>query len=299
MPGDTLGSNNLHPWSRMSHAQRCRVVEQVAEMQCQLLLLHFPAGGALLLKSQFQNPEASGSNHIYPFGRFFIGAVIPYRASGPQLDHGPWNSSVAWVLAAINNYILRLEHAISNPTSAENTPLWTHALNCFKLLYNGATSCFRHPSLSDLNDSKKCPFIISHPDLVRSNVIIAYDDPARITGFIDWEDALLVPMWASTMCSRFIDNDEEEEEELHQIFRTIVRNRVPNYDHIYRIAEGMKLNDFLILANGGYTKTVPGIKTGILGWLDAIDEQYRSYFDELRGYLGRSKCSSKLQTSLY
>jgi hypothetical protein len=39
-------------------------------------------------------------------------------------------------------------------------------------------------------------FVLFHEDIRTNNILVAYDDPTRVVGIVDWEGARVVPMWA-------------------------------------------------------------------------------------------------------
>jgi Ser/Thr protein kinase RdoA (MazF antagonist) len=42
-----------------------------------------------------------------------------------------------------------------------------------------------------------CRPALSHPDFHSSNILVSHDNPAHITGVVDWEFASILPLWAA------------------------------------------------------------------------------------------------------
>jgi len=39
-------------------------------------------------------------------------------------------------------------------------------------------------------------FVLFHEDIRTNNILVAYDDPTRVVGIVDWEGARVLPMWS-------------------------------------------------------------------------------------------------------
>jgi len=42
-----------------------------------------------------------------------------------------------------------------------------------------------------------CRPALSHPDFHSNNILVSSDNPAHITGVVDWEFASILPLWAA------------------------------------------------------------------------------------------------------
>jgi hypothetical protein len=48
----------------------------------------------------------------------------------------------------------------------------------------------------DKIDPSIAHFVLFHEDIRTNNILVAYDDPTRVVGIVDWEGARVLPMWS-------------------------------------------------------------------------------------------------------
>jgi len=65
----------------------------------------------------------------------------------------------------------------------------------FKGLYEAILHLVNHVELLNLWNGSFC---ISHPDLTKNNILVSYETPTNIVGFIDWDGCRILP-WVSTI----------------------------------------------------------------------------------------------------
>ena len=57
-------------------------------------------------------------------------------------------------------------------------------------------------------------FVLFHEDIRTNNILVAYDDPTRVVGIVDWEGARIRPMWSCFEESQVAESDTTPEQYL-------------------------------------------------------------------------------------
>jgi aminoglycoside phosphotransferase (APT) family kinase protein len=90
----------------------------------------------------------------------------------------------------------QIKELISNPEKIQQNRILNGAEEtipdgeAFKTLYESILYLI---SNVELLDQWSAPFSISHPDLTTNNILVSYEDPARVVGIIDWEGTRIQP----------------------------------------------------------------------------------------------------------
>ena len=183
----------------MSSAQRDLFVTQIAEFEAQLLNLRFDQIGSIV-----EDPS-TGEPYV---GRLGLSCVWPYTLTN---DVGPWSSSCDFVRAHIEADLDLFENRpdvwiegrrrCRGMNKDADAPPLEYLKKWFQLFADG----FRRLTLTYPPQDEPCPeapFVIHHPELHVGNVLVAYDDPARVVGVIDWEGTRVGPLWWSIQSFR-------------------------------------------------------------------------------------------------
>ncbi|KIJ57076.1 hypothetical protein M422DRAFT_23190 [Sphaerobolus stellatus SS14] len=170
--------------TKFSEEEQERFFKQVIYIEKQLLELSLPSIGSLM-----DDPVT---------GKCVVGALaslplVPYYDAGVKL--GPWHSSEDLLKGyarhqyefIVNHTIQweeeRLENAFTNG-DGNNPPLFSFFETFYRLYMEG---------VQQLHFDKEVPFVLHELDL--NDFLVAYDDPTRIVGVVDWQSTYALPMW--------------------------------------------------------------------------------------------------------
>ncbi|OBZ75254.1 Altered inheritance of mitochondria protein 9, mitochondrial [Grifola frondosa] len=184
-------------WESLSSAQLQTIISQVARFEGELFQTRFSSIGSLL-----EDPD----------GQFSVGH-LGLSCLLPQSDlHvvGPWTSSLEWIKAYVEVeidlldnkpdewYSQRVDWCIPNGDAkcpVDSLQLSSYFKKWYRLFLRGIEELPMNLDLS-VFDPPVTPFVLFHEELSLSNILVAYDDPARVVGIVDWEGARVVPLWA-------------------------------------------------------------------------------------------------------
>jgi hypothetical protein len=220
--GQIIGQSLAQFYDSMTDAERERVVRQVADYEAQLLCCHFPMIGSLMedKSAAVIRMDRMGHPRILDFAR-------------PE-NSGPWSSSHDFLKAHVRAELELLEGApeIWQRERTKNHSLhWDRAAplgymtSWYRLLQKGLHQWT--PSYPrDDEPSQGAPFVLRHIDLSVTNILVAFDDPTRVVGIIDWEGACVVPLWSTVLGNGFLGSLPRDHK-LHKLRRDIHISREP------------------------------------------------------------------------
>ncbi|KAF8525615.1 hypothetical protein BU17DRAFT_62756 [Hysterangium stoloniferum] len=210
-------------YDSMTDVQLERVVLQVADYEAQLLCCHFPMIGSLIEDTSaaairmdrmghprildYARPENSGP---WPSSHEFLKAYV--RAELELLEGAP----ETWQRERAKNHTL---HGDSDGAPLEYMISWYRLLQ--KGIYQWTPAYPR-----DDEPSQDAPFVLRHIDLSVTNIMVAFDDPTRVVGIIDWEGACVVPLWSTVLGNGFLGSLPRDHK-LHKLRRDIHISREP------------------------------------------------------------------------
>ncbi|KZT04786.1 uncharacterized protein LAESUDRAFT_727644 [Laetiporus sulphureus 93-53] len=192
-----LGRNLADVWLFLTIEQLDIVIPQVANIEAQLLQTRFSAIGSL-------TEVHDGQISVGPLG---LSCTHPLNL---QREYGPWTSFLDWLKAYVVAELESLEseqdewlslrsrwRIINRDAEASIQPI--QHIDYFKTYYHLVIDGMESLDASGC-DSQDCleemPFVLWHEDISLTNILVAYDDPTRIVGLVDWEGASIVPLWA-------------------------------------------------------------------------------------------------------
>ncbi|KZT04790.1 uncharacterized protein LAESUDRAFT_727647 [Laetiporus sulphureus 93-53] len=207
-----FGRSLLDIWHTLTAPQRTAVISQIAQIESKLHQTRFPAIGSL-------RKQADGEISVGPLG---LSCTHAYHL---RRDRGPWTSSMDWLRAYTVAELDLLESApdewaaLRRRARLHNGDAETGAEPCTHLAYFRTYFRLLLDALDTLAavlpkeeyDPPQMPFVLFHEDLSMSNIMVAYDDPARVVGVVDWEGACVVPLWACFGEDHLLDADDDDD----------------------------------------------------------------------------------------
>ncbi|KAK2754792.1 hypothetical protein FQN54_006685 [Arachnomyces sp. PD_36] len=199
--GESLASR----WLSLSTSDIKDVMTQLAKMEEKMFSFRFPAYGSLYYKSDTPGPSVD-----LPTGRFCVGPIAKRQfwfseREKMQLDRGPWmragdylkapaRREAAWISQFAEpkprrTFLLQTDHAID---PSEHVSL----LSKYLLVA---------PYLVPEKEEMSSP-TLRHPDLSLANVLLV-PNSSKILGFIDWQDAAILPLFMQAGYPAFCEND--------------------------------------------------------------------------------------------
>jgi hypothetical protein len=167
--------------------QRVIIMNQVSIFEGELFKTRFPLIGSIYgdLQTGFQ------------VGRLGPSVV---RAHDLSDDRGPWTSIRAylrwyvtgertWLVECTEDY--KVERLRICPDEDPNVHI-----SYFKSLCDILGRIIDNARFLDKIDPSIAHFVLFHEDIRTNNILVAYDDPTRVVGIIDWEGARVIPMWS-------------------------------------------------------------------------------------------------------
>lgn len=131
--------------------------------------------------------------------------------------------------------------------------------------------------------------VLRHVDMSRSNIMVAYDDPGRVVGIVDWEGANVTPLWTCFKADYLLADleglgvTEEEVETLCQIRSEIHVAMQPELPRL--VSPPLGLYGILWLITARYTTKghVRDLNRTFLSWIDKYPAVALA-FEELRKF---------------
>jgi hypothetical protein len=169
--------------------QRVIIMNQVSSFEGELFKTRFS-----LIGSIYGDPQTG----------FRVGRLGPSVRTGHNLsnlnDRGPWTSIRAylrWYVTAERTWLAECtdEYMLVRRRICPDEDPNVHILY-FKSLCDILGRIIDNAQFLDKIDPSIAHFVLFHEDIRTNNILVAYDDPTRVVGIIDWEGARVLPMWS-------------------------------------------------------------------------------------------------------
>ncbi|KAJ5791178.1 uncharacterized protein N7518_008189 [Penicillium psychrosexuale] len=198
-------------WDEMGESNRISIIKRLTQWESELAEISFPASGSLYHKSSLSDHELiSLDPSVDPEGLFCVGpscdSAWPIQHS-PNVHCGPWKTIGDLGESLINRSLLKSPHHLNPklPTSL-NGPLEEHMIT-LGMAKKIMLAVANNPKL--LAQSQPT---LWHTDLHMGNIFVAEDDPAKVTGFIDWQHTSISPLFLHVRWPVFLAPPEDYEE---------------------------------------------------------------------------------------
>lgn len=178
-------------WGDLCFEDRKSIIRQLGHIQSELYKTSFPKSGSI-----FEDSQAP------PGHQFYVGRrAPPVQLERVFLDKGPWTTHIDQLRSFLTEHLNELsenqEYIFNERQKNNKKDLAPSDIDEFKSLYTAV--------LDIVNNSKLFvqwtpTFSLSHPDFSLHNILVAYEEPTRIVGLIDWEGARVQP-WVSLLLS--------------------------------------------------------------------------------------------------
>ncbi|KAE8151314.1 kinase-like domain-containing protein [Aspergillus avenaceus] len=192
---------SLHQkWPSMAGDQRVRCIDAIYRKMKEVVDLRFPAFGSVYFANYL---DLSGT---YPLDEEFcigphcgtrywdcsVGERRYYHSVRP--NQGPWGNIGEFCDGLIDAGLSRLPPSVSN---IDNAPSYHGLSRTHRSLLESARAMLRQISTDHRIAEAAIPLLF-HPDLHKRNIFVSEDDPATITGIIDWQATSIEPaFWYS------------------------------------------------------------------------------------------------------
>ncbi|KAG5338932.1 hypothetical protein C0989_005566 [Termitomyces sp. Mn162] len=214
-------------WFDLGEEEIKSLMDQLAKLESIMMSISFPAGGSIYYTEDLK--RLSGNSGIPLEGPFCIGPDVSlplWYGRREQLDifRGPYKDAKSVMVTGAEKELayldrfglprvpyqhLRREHYNYKKQSPSD-----HAENLYRYLRLA-------PSLVP-NDDALNAFCIRHPDLSDSNVKVSKDaDGLRICSVLDWQHAVVLPLFLHAGMPDIIQNEEDE------VSRSMVEPKLP------------------------------------------------------------------------
>ncbi|KAJ6602452.1 kinase-like domain-containing protein, partial [Mycena vulgaris] len=189
IPGRTLD----RMWPDMSQSQREEVVKSLAGYTVELLRTRFSAIGSLF-------PGVNDETTLGPM----IPTCNPWCfRTDATLDSGPWTTEKDYLLGCINREL----HWISEHPADLNAKWPSDSSPDLAERYKSLLDKLsRRVNTLECLNSGSGPFVLRHPDLNPTNIMVREDDPSVVTAVLDWECANTAPTWAVAQVPEFLSD---------------------------------------------------------------------------------------------
>ncbi|QQK42180.1 kinase-like protein [Penicillium digitatum] len=224
---ELVQGNNLGDiWFELSEKERINLVFQIVQMESRLLSLRFPAGGSLYYCEDLQDKSSwmdisstlpTSKRHFCIGPDTTLGLWYGKRRDLPA-GRGPYIDSLAALTAGAKKEIAyltkfgrplqplqRLRREIYNYQA--QSPL-EHIASLEKYLQIA-------PYLIPQNNSAITRPVMRHPDLQPNNIFVS--DKLEITGLIDWQHSVVLPLFLQCGIPNSLQNYGDEVSESLQI----------------------------------------------------------------------------------
>ena len=208
--------------------QRVIIMKQVSSFEGELFKTRFPLIGSIYGDSQ------TG---------FRVGRLGPSVVRGHELsnvnDRGPWTSVRAylrWYVSAERTWLdeFTKDYTVLRRRICPDEDTNAH-ISYFKSLCDILGRIIDNAQFLDKIDPSIAHFVLFHEDIRTNNILVGYDDPARVVGIIDWEGARVVPMWScfqETQVAERLSTTSEQYMPLRELRRQIMFDMEPGLSQV-------------------------------------------------------------------
>ncbi|KAJ5348736.1 phosphotransferase family protein [Penicillium brevicompactum] len=221
---ELVQGNNLGDiWFELSEKERINLVYQIVRMESRLLSLRFPASGSLYYSKDLQDKSSwidipstqSTSKRHFCIGPdttlgLWYGKRCDLPASrGPSALTAGAKKEIAYLMKFGQPLqpLQRLRREIYNYQTQSH---FEHIASLKKYLHMA-------PYLIPQNNSTITRPVMRHPDLQPNNIFVS--DKLEVTGLIDWQPSVVLPLFLQCGIPRSIQNYSNEVSESLQIPR--------------------------------------------------------------------------------
>ncbi|KAG6848010.1 hypothetical protein H0H93_004203 [Arthromyces matolae] len=233
-------------WFDLQKEEIESLMDQLAELECIMMSISFPAGGSIYYSEDLKS--ISGSASVIPLeGPFCIGPDVSmplWYGRREQLDifRGPYKDAKSVMVTGAQKELAYLDrfgsprvpyqHLHREHYNYKKQPPSDHSKNLHRYLHL-APSLIPHRNDNDSSPSQNT-FCIRHPDLADSNIKVSKDPSSgllRIRSMLDWQHAVVLPLFLHAGMPSFIQNEEDE------VSRSMVEPKLPDasasdFDHL-------------------------------------------------------------------
>ncbi|KAJ5367319.1 hypothetical protein N7541_001260 [Penicillium brevicompactum] len=202
-------------WGEMGESNRLSIIKRLTQWERELAGIRFPAFGSLYHKSSLhgslgEHDLISLDQSVDPEGLFCIGPSCDSAWSmqhSPSVHCGPWKTTSDLGESLLNRSLLRSQHGPNTDLPASlNSPLEEHSIT-LDMAKKVMPAVANNPEL--LAQSQPT---LWHTDLHMGNIFVDEDNPAEVTGFIDWQHASINPLFLQVRWPIFLTPPEDYQE---------------------------------------------------------------------------------------
>ncbi|CAG8900242.1 unnamed protein product [Penicillium egyptiacum] len=195
-------------WNEMGEVNRISIIKRLTQWEHELAEIPFPAYGSLYHKSSLSDHEIIPLDpSVDPEGLFCVGPSCDSRwpmQHSPNVHCGPWKTIGDLGESLINRSILESQHHLNPKLPASlNGPLEEHLIT-LGMAKEIMPAVANNPKLLAQSQPK-----LWHADLHMGNIFVAEDDPAKVTGFIDWQHTSISPLFLHVRWPVFLSPPED------------------------------------------------------------------------------------------
>ncbi|KAH8685456.1 phosphotransferase family protein [Tricladium varicosporioides] len=218
VPGKELEDS----WYTMGVKQRMNMMEKIINIERKLFAIKFPASGSIFYKDslgpEINTVSMATDNSTVDVAKFCIGPSTEYlwwyrQRNSLFVNRGPWPKSEE-VLKSVGQRERLWLQKFGSPRFPRE-PLYKEFYGHQKVDpqtqisylddYLKVAPCMV-PQVDDLNVP-----VIRHPDLSPSNILVS--DTGEITGVIDWEHTIILPIFLQAKIPKHFQNYGDEDSE--------------------------------------------------------------------------------------
>ena len=210
--------------------QRVIIMKQVSSYEGELFKTRFPSIGSI-----YEDPQTG-----FRVGR--LGPSVSFDHNFSK-DRGPWKS----VRAYLRSYVTAEQSWLAGFKLAECTEDYETLrrricpdedpnahISYFKSMCDIVGRIIDYAQFIDKIDPTIDHFVLFHEEIRTNNILVAYDDPTRVVGIVDWEGARVLPMWSCFGESQVAETDTTPEQylPLRELRRQIMFDMEPGLSQV-------------------------------------------------------------------
>ncbi|KAL2796234.1 hypothetical protein BJX66DRAFT_336248 [Aspergillus keveii] len=225
-------------WDTLKGKQKVQILDQVVDMETRLAATKFSKFGSLYYKDDLPDiPNTNSPLYVDSTGkevrseRFLIGSTnhrsfFDFGRDALDIDLGP---------CKVDNHGIDDGHCTEGncncesraplPLNARRSFLWTATIPAYAVKKISALESYLKvaPYVLPENEATHAS-VLWHGDLHSQNIFVDPEDPARITGIIDWQSVSAWPLFMQVGRPVFLDYNGPVPEELDKV------DLPPNFD---------------------------------------------------------------------
>ena len=225
-----LGQRLDDIWYRhLTPDQRVIVMKQVSSFEGELFKTRFPLIGSIYDDSQ------TG----FRVGRLGPSVVKGHNLGNDRGPRGPWKSIRAylrWYVTAEQTWLAECteDYKVLRRRICHDEDPNAH-ISYFKSLCGILGQIIDNARFLDKVDPSIAHFVLFHEDIRTNNIVVAYEDPTRVVGIVDWEGARVLPMWSCFEESQVAEPESTTSEQylpLRELRREIMFDMEPGLSQV-------------------------------------------------------------------